>query len=87
MSEFSGSTIKNKVINKPLVGGVQFPPSAPINVRVVELVDTPVLETGAERHVGSSPALDTIKFIKKYVYQCEPKSLVHKNIWRVRLND
>ena len=43
---------------------VRFPPSAPINVRVVELVDTPVLETGAERHVGSSPTLDTIKFIK-----------------------
>lgn len=44
---------------------VQFSPSALINVRVVELVDTPVLETGAERHVGSSPTLDTIKFIKK----------------------
>ena len=66
---------------------VRFRSVAPVNVRVVELVDTPVLETGAERRVGSSPTSDTIKIYRKYVYQCEPKSLVHKNIWRVRLND
>ena len=29
------------------------------------LVDTPVLETGAERRVGSSPTSDTIKLLKK----------------------
>ena len=66
---------------------VQFSPSAPINVRVVELVDTPVLETGAERHVGSNPTLDTIKFIK-YVYQCELRQLrAQTATQRFRLND
>ena len=44
--------------------GFEFLRDHQINVRVVELVDTPVLETGAERHVGSNPTLDTIKFIK-----------------------
>lgn len=43
---------------------VRFRSVAPVNVRVVELVDTPVLETGAERRVGSSPTSDTIKLIK-----------------------